>query len=85
MNFHLYNYYIVSNDSTVQACLTIAECSLSYAKIVPVNAIQACLIIAECSLSYAKIVPVNAIQACLIIAECSLSYAKVTIHYYILK
>ncbi|KXO17804.1 hypothetical protein HMPREF3202_00780 [Prevotella bivia] len=33
MYFHLYNYYIVSNDSTVQACLIIAECSLSYAKV----------------------------------------------------
>ncbi|MDU2330330.1 MAG: hypothetical protein E7D78_10440, partial [Prevotella bivia] len=58
-----------------------AECSLSYAKIVQMNAIQTCLNIAECSLSYAKIAQMNAIQTCLNIAECSLSYAKI----YILK
>ena len=34
----------------------IAECSLSYAKIVQTRAMKACFQIAECSLSYEKIV-----------------------------
>ena len=33
----------------------IAECSLSYAKIMQTSAMRACSLIAECSLSYAKI------------------------------
>ena len=37
-------------------CFQIAERSLSYAKIVQVNAMKACFRIAERSLSYAKIV-----------------------------
>ena len=40
----------------MKACFQIAECSLSYAKIVPASAMKACFQIAECSLSYAKIV-----------------------------
>ena len=40
----------------MKACFLIAECSLSYAKIVPTSAMKACFQIAECSLSYAKIV-----------------------------
>ena len=39
----------------------IAECSLSYAKIVPASAMKACFPIAECSLFYAKIVIINLI------------------------
>ena len=39
----------------MKACFLIAECSLSYAKIVPTSAMKACFLIAECSLSYAKI------------------------------
>ena len=34
----------------------IAECSLSYAKIVPASAMKVYFYIAECSLSYAKII-----------------------------
>ena len=37
-------------------CSHIAECSLSYAKIVQKSAMGTCSHIAECSLSYAKIV-----------------------------
>ena len=41
--------------SALKACFQIAECSLSYAKIVQVSAMKACFLIAECSLSYAKV------------------------------
>ena len=63
--------------SAIQACLNIAERSLSYAKIVQASAIQACLNIAECSLSYAKIVQASAMKVYFQIAERSLSYAKI--------
>ena len=39
----------------MRACSYIAECSLSYAKIMQTSAMRACSYIAECSLSYAKI------------------------------
>ncbi len=39
----------------MKACFLIAECSLSYAKIMQTSAMKACFLIAECSLSYAKI------------------------------
>ena len=39
----------------MKACFQIAECSLSYAKIMQTSAMKACFQIAECSLSYAKI------------------------------
>ena len=39
----------------MKACFQIAECSLSYAKIMQMSAMKACFQIAECSLSYAKI------------------------------
>ena len=39
----------------MKACFLIAECSLSYAKIMQTSAMKACFQIAECSLSYAKI------------------------------
>ncbi len=39
----------------MKACFQIAECSLSYAKIMQASAMKACFQIAECSLSYAKI------------------------------
>ena len=42
--------------SAMKACFQIAECSLSYAKIMQTSAMKACFQIAECSLSYAKIV-----------------------------
>ena len=54
-----------------------AECSLSYAKIVQTNAMRTCYQMAECSLSYAKIVQTNAMRTCYQMAECSLSYAKI--------
>ena len=41
--------------SAMKACFQIAECSLSYAKIMQMSAMKACFQIAECSLSYAKI------------------------------
>ena len=40
----------------MRACSQIAECSLSYTKIVQTSAMRACSQIAECSLSYTKIV-----------------------------
>ena len=40
----------------MRTCSQMAECNLSYAKIVPASAMKACFLIAECSLSYAKIV-----------------------------
>ena len=61
----------------MRACSFIAECSLSYAKIVQTSAMRACSFIAECSLSYAKIVQTSAMRACSFIAECSLSCAKI--------
>ena len=39
----------------MKACFQMAECSLSYAKIMQTSAMKACFQIAECSLSYAKI------------------------------
>ena len=39
----------------MKACFQIAECSLSYAKIMQTSAMKACFQIAECSLSYAKV------------------------------
>ena len=39
----------------MKACFQIAECSLSYAKIMQMSAMKACFQIAECSKSYAKI------------------------------
>ena len=39
----------------MRTCSYIAECSLSYAKIMPASAMRACSYIAECSLSYAKL------------------------------
>ena len=44
--------------SAIQACLNIAERSLSYAKIVQASAMKVYFQIAECSLSYAKIVKI---------------------------
>ena len=41
--------------SAMKTCFQIAECSLSYAKIMQMSAMKACFQIAECSLSYAKI------------------------------
>jgi hypothetical protein len=41
--------------SAMKACFLIAECSLSYAKIMQTSAMKACFQIAECSLSSAKI------------------------------
>ena len=38
----------------MKACFLIAECSLSYAKIMQTSAMKACFLIAECSLFYAK-------------------------------
>ena len=54
-----------------------AECSLSYAKIVQARAMRTCSRMAECSLSYAKIVQTRAMRTCSRMAECSLSYAKI--------
>ncbi|KXU58657.1 hypothetical protein HMPREF3218_0200947 [Prevotella bivia] len=54
--FIIFTYAKIVQASAIQACLNIAERSLSYAKIVQASAIQACLNIAERSLSYAKIV-----------------------------
>ena len=39
----------------MKACFHIAECRLSYAKIVQMRAMKACFHIAECRLSYAKV------------------------------
>ena len=39
----------------MKACFQIAECRLSYAKIVQMRAMKACFQIAECRLSYAKV------------------------------
>ena len=39
----------------MKACFQMAECSLSYVKIVQTSAMIACFQMAECSLSYAKI------------------------------
>ena len=39
----------------MKTCFHIAECSLSYAKIMQTSAMKTCFHIAECSLSYAKI------------------------------
>ena len=39
----------------MKACFQIAECSLSFAKIMQMSAMKACFQIAECSLSSAKI------------------------------
>ncbi len=63
--------------SAIQACLNIAERSLSYAKIVQASAMKVYFQIAECSLSYAKIVQASAMKVYFQIAECSLSYAKI--------
>ena len=41
--------------SAMKACFQIAECSLSYAKIMQMSAMKACFQIAEGSLSSAKI------------------------------
>ena len=40
--------------SAMKTCFQIAECSLSYAKIMQTSAMKTCFQIAECSLSYAK-------------------------------
>ena len=61
----------------MQACLNIAERSLSYAKIMQARAMRVCSLIAERRLSYAKIMQARAMGACSLIAECSLSYAKI--------
>ena len=42
--------------SAMKTCFLIAECSLSYAKIMQMSAMKTCFHIAECSLSYAKII-----------------------------
>ena len=47
----------------MKACFLIAECSLSYAKIMQMSAMKACFLIAECSLSYANIVKNRATTA----------------------
>ena len=39
----------------MKACFQIAECSLSYPKIMQTSAMKACFQIAECSLSYPNI------------------------------
>ena len=39
----------------MKTCFQIAECRLSYAKIVQTSAMKACFQIAECRLSYAKV------------------------------
>ena len=41
--------------SAMKSCFHIAECSLSYTKIMQASAMKACFHIAECSLSYTKI------------------------------
>ena len=38
----------------MKTCFQIAECSLSYAKIMQMSAMKTCFQIAECSLSYCK-------------------------------
>ena len=43
----------------MKTCFQIAECSLSYAKIMQMSAMKACFQIAECSLSYAKIIKIQ--------------------------
>ena len=57
----------------------IAECSLSYAKVVQASAMKTGFQIAECSLSYAKVVQANVKSSSLLecFTECSLSYAKI--------
>ena len=42
--------------SAMKTCFQIAECSLSYTKIMQMSAMKTCFQIAECSLSYAKII-----------------------------
>ena len=55
----------------------IAECSLSYAKILQASAMKVYFPIAECSISYAKILQASAMKVYFQIAERSLSYAKI--------
>ena len=59
----------------------IAECSLSYAKVVQANVKSSSLLecFTECSLSYAKVVQANVKSSSLLecFTECSLSYAKI--------
>ncbi len=43
----------------MKACFQIAECSLSYAKIMQASAMKVYFQIAECNLSYAKIVQIK--------------------------
>ena len=40
----------------MNACILMAERSLTYAKVVQVSAMNACILIAERSLTYAKVV-----------------------------
>ena len=54
----------------------IAECSLTYAKLVQTRAMKVHFQIAECSLTYAKAVQTRAMKVYFQIAECSLTYAK---------
>ena len=61
----------------MRACSHIAECSLSYVKIMQTSAMRVCSHIAECSLSYVKIMQTSAMRVCSHIAECSLSYVKI--------
>ena len=63
----------------MKTCFHIAECSLSYAKIMQMSAMETCFHIAECSLSYAKIMQMSAMETCFHIAESSLSYAKLVL------
>ena len=41
--------------SAMRACSCIAECRLSYTKIMQTSAMRACSCIAECRLSYTKV------------------------------
>ena len=55
----------------------IAECSISYAKILQASAMKVYFQIAECSLSYSKILQASAMKVYFQIAERSISYAKI--------
>ena len=51
--------FVVGVLLAAKTCFLVAECRLTYAKLVPVSAMKTCFHIAECRLTYAKLVPVE--------------------------
>ena len=56
--------FVVGVLLAAKTCFLVAQCRLTYAKLVPMSAMKTCFLIAECRLTYAKLVPVSAMKIC---------------------